>query len=133
MAETEETLDILFVASDEGLAEIYKLKLELDGYQVRVVGRPPAPSIDRPLPSLIFLDIGTLDQETTAFFRDLRANPLTRDLPVVVLTEYSDDELRKLGMKLGARDFLVRVPGSRTRPSWSYQLDELSATRAASL
>jgi DNA-binding response OmpR family regulator len=132
MAETDETLDILFVASDDGLAEIYKLKLELDGYQVRVVNRPPTPSIGRPLPNLVFLDINTVDQETTAFFRDLRVNALTRDLPVVVLTEYSEAELRKLGLKLGARDYVVRVPGSRTRPSWSYQLDELSAIRAAS-
>lgn len=133
MAETDEILDILFVASDEALADMYKLKLELDGYRVKVVSRQPTPGIYRPLPSLVFLDIKTVDQETTAFFSDLRANTLTRDVPVVVLTEYREDELRKRGLRLGARDYLVRVPGPRTRPSWSYQLDELSAIRAASL
>src|SRR5439155_1011573 len=32
-----ETLDVLYIAEDDALAEMYRLKLELDGYWVRVV------------------------------------------------------------------------------------------------
>jgi len=108
-----EILDILFVAEDEGLAEMYKLKLERDGYRVRVVSRQQTRNIRRPLPSLVFLDIKTVDRETPRFLSDLRSNPLTQQLPVVVLTEHREEELRARGVRLGARDYLVRVPSPR--------------------
>lgn len=108
-----EILDILFVAEDEGLAEMYKMKLELDGYRVRVVSRQQTRSICRPLPSLVFLDIKTVDRETPRFLSDLRSNSLMQDVPVVVLTEYREEELRERGVRLGARDYLVRLPSPR--------------------
>lgn len=107
-----EILDILFVAEDEGLAEMYKLKLELDGYRARVVSRQQTHSICEPVPSLVFLDIKRVDRETLRFLNDLRSNSLTQDVPVVVLTEYREEELRERGVRLGARDYLVRVPPS---------------------
>jgi two-component system, OmpR family, phosphate regulon response regulator PhoB len=115
MVEMEnEILDILFVAEDEALAEMYKQKLELDGYRVRVVSRQQTRSIGRPLPSLVYLDIKTVDLKTPRFLSDLRSNSLTKDLPVVVLTEYREEELRERGVRLGARDYLVRVPSPRS-------------------
>ena len=106
----KETLEILFVAEDEGLAEMYKLKLELDGYRVRVINRQQARSIGRPLPGLVFLDLKTVDRETSRFLNDLRSNSLSEAIPFVVLTEYREDELRERGVRLGARDYVVRVP-----------------------
>jgi DNA-binding response OmpR family regulator len=108
-----EILDILFVAEDEGLAEMYKLKLELDGYRARVVSRQETHSICEPLPSLVLLDIKRVDHETLKFLSDLRSNSLTKDVPAVVLTEYREEELRERGVRLGARDYLVRVPSPR--------------------
>jgi DNA-binding response OmpR family regulator len=108
----KETLEVLFVAEDEALAELYRLKLELDGYRVRVVSREQARSICRPLPGLVFLDLKTVDRETTMFLSDLRSNALTEAIPFVVLTEYREDELRELGVRLGARDYVLRVPRS---------------------
>jgi DNA-binding response OmpR family regulator len=107
----KETLEVLFVTEDEGLAEMYKLRLELDGYRVRVVSRQQAHSIWRPLPGLVFLDLKTVDRETSTFLSDLRSNSQTEAIPFVVLTEYREDELRERGVRLGARDYLVRVPG----------------------
>jgi len=105
-----EILDILLVAEDEGLAEMFKLKLELDGYRTRVVSRQETHSICEPLPNLVFLYIKRVDRETLRFLSDLRSNSLTQDVPVVVLTEYREEELRERGVRLGARDYLVRVP-----------------------
>jgi len=109
----DEILDILFVAEDEGLAEMYKLKLEMEGYRVRVVSRQQTRSIGRPVPSVVFVDIKTVDRETSRFLSDLRSNSLTKDLPVVLLTEYREEELRGRGVRLGARDYLVRVSRPR--------------------
>lgn len=108
-----EVLHILLIAEDEGLAEVYKLKLELDGYRVTVVDRKQTPNICRPFPSLIFVACGTVDREARRLLSDLRSNALTEHLPVVVLTELSEAELRERGVMLGARDYLVRAPHSR--------------------
>jgi DNA-binding response OmpR family regulator len=109
----KEILDILFVAEDEGLAEMYKLKLELDGYRARVVSRRQTRSLGRPLPSLVFLDLKRVDRETLRFLSELRSNSLMEGVPVVVLTDYRKEELRERGVRLGARDYVVRVPRPR--------------------
>src|SRR5437763_12665275 len=53
-----EAVDILFIADDPDLAEMYRLKLELDGYWVRVV-QPEAAVAEalRHRPELVFLDL----------------------------------------------------------------------------
>jgi len=55
----------------------------------------------------------------------LRANPETAAIPVIILTNYGEPELRQRGMKLGALEFLVK---SDTTPA---QLSE-SVERATS-
>src|SRR3989442_3122030 len=53
-----ETLDVLYIADDDGLAEMYRLKLELDGYWVRVVDLDNAVAETRARrPDIIFLEL----------------------------------------------------------------------------
>lgn len=109
----EDILDILFVGEDEGLAEMYRLKLELDGYRVRIINPQQTRSIGLPLPSLVFLEVKGVDREALRFLSDLRSNSLTKDLPVMMLTDCREEELRQRGVRLGARDYLVRVSSPR--------------------
>src|SRR2546430_15963179 len=53
-----ETLDVLYIAEDDALAEMYRLKLELDGYWVRVVDLDNAVAETRARrPDIIFLEL----------------------------------------------------------------------------
>src|SRR2546428_11467898 len=53
-----ETLDVLYVADNLALAEMYRLKLELDGYWVRVVDLDNAVGEARARrPDIIFLEL----------------------------------------------------------------------------
>ena len=53
-----ETLDVLYVAENLALAEMYRLKLELDGYWVRVVDLDSAVAEVRARrPDIVFLEL----------------------------------------------------------------------------
>jgi len=39
----------------------------------------------------------------------LRADPARADIPVIVLSNYGEPELRERGLKLGALEFLVKA------------------------
>ncbi len=77
-----ETLDVLYIADDDALADRYRLKLELDGYWVRAV------------------DLDNAVAETRA----RRPN-----LPAIILTGSRGQELRNQGAILCASDYVVRI------------------------
>lgn len=57
-------------------------------------------------PSLILLDVKLLGIGGHEVCRRLKADPLTRDIPVIFITASSDSRLEQLGLELGAVDYL---------------------------
>ncbi len=106
-----ETLEVLFIADDPDLAEMYRLKLELDGYWVRVVGADSAVAEARVRrPEIVFLDLPAGRPERLRILRDLRDAVHRPELPAVVLTAFRGQELENKGAILSACDYVVRVP-----------------------
>lgn len=104
-------LQLLLVEGDPELAEKYKLKLEMDGYCVTVVNNREAAvaALMESLPDLV-LDIRLPWPDGFEMLNHIRANKSTRDLPVVVLSNESKDELVRRGLQLGAREWVIRSP-----------------------
>jgi putative two-component system response regulator len=61
-----------------------------------------------PLPDLILLDIMMPGMDGYEVIRQLKANPLTRDIPVLFLTAKSEVEDERIGLELGAVDYLTK-------------------------
>src|SRR5574343_1099181 len=61
-----------------------------------------------PLPDLILLDIMMPGMDGYEVCRQLKADPLTRDIPVLFLTAKSEDSDEESGMALGAVDYLTK-------------------------
>jgi len=113
---TEDDVRVLFVEDDPSVAEMYKLKLELDGYAVEIAGdgvQAVAMAIGNP-PDIIFLDIRLPKMDGMGVLEALRQDERTRDVPVVILSNYSERELVERGLRLGALDYLVK---SQTTPA----------------
>jgi len=113
---TEDDVRVLFVEDDPSVAEMYKLKLELDGYAVEVAGdgiQAVAMATGNP-PDIIFLDIRLPKMDGMGVLEALRNDERTRDVPVVILSNYSERELVERGLRLGALDYLVK---SQTTPA----------------
>jgi len=107
---------VLFVEDDALVAQMYRLKLELDGYSVEVVvdGVAALEKARSMQPDIIFLDIRLPKLDGLSVLEKLRADPATEHLPVVILSNWNEKELVERGIKLGALDHMIK---SQTTPA----------------
>lgn len=107
---------MLFVEDDPMVAEMYRLKLELDGYQVTMAkdGEDGLELASRLEPDIIFLDIRLPKVGGLEVLEQLRSTNATRNTPVVILSNYGERELVERGLKLGALEYLIK---SQTTPA----------------
>ena len=107
---------VLFVEDDASVAQMYRLKLELDGYTVDVAGDGLS-ALERARsehPDIIFLDIGLPKLDGLSVLEQLRADLATAGIPVVILSNWNEKELVERGISLGALDHLIK---SQTTPA----------------
>jgi CheY-like chemotaxis protein len=106
-----EHVRVLFVEDDRSVAQMYRLKLELDGYQVDVAtdGEMAVEMATRDLPDIIFLDIRLPKLDGFGVLEALRSNSKTRKTRVVLLSNYSRREIGERAAKLGVLDHLVKT------------------------
>jgi len=119
LAADEDAVSVLFIEDDPRLAEMYRLKLEVDGYQVTIAGSEEG--IDCELPDLIYLDIRAPHRDRVRVLRRLRGDDTTRRVPVVILSDYREQELVEAGAELGMNDYVVR---STSLTSLTQRIDE---------
>jgi CheY-like chemotaxis protein len=115
-ATPDDDVRVLFVEDDPAVAQMYKLKLELDGYQVQVAvdGEAAIREATTAPPDIIFLDIRLPKLDGLAVLEALRQDTRTKQVPVVILSNYSEKELVERGLKLGALEYLIK---SQTTPA----------------
>jgi putative two-component system response regulator len=84
------------------LKDIYKVKVANHGdkgYRIATSENPP---------DLILLDVMMPDIDGYQVCRQLKANPATRDIPVIFLTAKSEDDEEQKGLELGAVDYITK-------------------------
>jgi DNA-binding response OmpR family regulator len=107
---------VLFVEDDPTVAQMYRLKLELDGYQVVMAkdGEEGLKLAAKLKPDIIFLDIRLPKLGGLDVLEQLRKANETKHTPVVILSNYGERELVERGLKLGALEYLIK---SQTTPA----------------
>ena len=119
----DETIRVLFIESDPAAAEMYRLKLELDGYQVSVFdsGDEAIHQASLAPPDMIYLDIRRHEVEGFATLQALRATEGTRNVPVIVLSDRSSSEMAERGFKADALDHVVRADPGPSALTWNVE------------
>lgn len=114
--EAEEEVRVLFVEDDAAVAEMYRLKLELDGYTVTIApdGEEGLKMAKESPPDILFLDIRLPKMDGFSVLESLRADATLKQIPVIILSNYGEAELVERGLKLGALDYLIKA---ETTPS----------------
>ena len=112
----DEVVRVLFIEDDPAVAEMYKLKLELDGYTVTVAkdGEEGLKIATDSPPDIIFLDTRLPKMDGFAVLERLRSAERTSEVPVIILSNYGERELVDRGLKLGALEYLIK---SQTTPA----------------
>lgn len=103
---------ILIVEDDENLVEMYKEKLKLEGFSVKVAldGKKALAKISQK-PDLILLDILMPGLNGFEVLKRIKANRELDEIPVIVLTNVgseSFDSDKNLAISLGAVDYMIK-------------------------
>src|SRR6185436_16481441 len=96
---------ILIVEDEKDLQEVLAYNLRQAGHVAIVVGsgREALTAVAEQRPVLMLLDVSGIE-----ICRRLKGEPLTRDLPIVMVTAKGDEVDRVVGFELGADDYVVK-------------------------
>ncbi|MBI2298835.1 MAG: response regulator [Armatimonadetes bacterium] len=102
------TSSVLIVDDDVTNRRVLESWLRREGYQTRsaVDGYQALLLVEQELPDLILLDVMMPGLDGFEVCRQLRERPVTRAVPIVMVTTLADRESRVRGLQAGADDFL---------------------------
>lgn len=89
---------------------VMKVKLAAARYEVLVAesGAQARKICIQEQPDLVLMDVMMPDADGVALCRDLKRDPLTQDIPIILFTALNDAEARLSGLQAGADDFLAK-------------------------
>lgn len=101
---------ILVVEDETITSDMLRRYFEIVGYEVinAMNGAAAIAKAEAEKPAIIILDINLPDIDGYEVCRRLRANALTKHIPIVFLTQKDDRRDRLAGLELGADDFLTK-------------------------
>ncbi len=111
----EEGKTILLVDDDLTLREMYEERLKTEGFIITQAsnGEEAIKLAKETKPQIILLDIMMPKVNGFDVLKNLKADPATKGIPVIVLSALIQDVDRSEGKKLGAVDYIVK---SETMP-----------------
>ena len=131
------TKPIVLVAEDDpDILLLITLTLEGDGYEV-VVARNGLEAYERALeraPHLILLDLMMPGMDGREVTRRLRAEPSTRDVPILIVTAFAEESRARPALDAGADAYLKKPfsPRDLLARTASLLLDRRPRSRLAS-
>jgi len=104
---------ILVVEDEREIQELIAYNLSKEGYRVTAVGtgEEALRAVGSAHPDLVLLDLMLPGVDGLEVARLLKADPATRDIPIIILTAKGEDTDVVTGLELGADDY-VRKPFS---------------------
>ena len=102
---------ILVVEDDPSLLDLYRLKLREEGYTVVTAtnGREGVEAALASQPELVLLHILMPEVDGYAALQQLKADPKTKKIPVIIFSNLSQNWEIEKGLKLGADDFVIKT------------------------
>ena len=100
----------LVIDDDPDMNEIVGAYVEMSGMAYRSApdARQGLAAIALALPDVVLLDVMLPDMDGFEVLRQLRGQPATRDLPVIMLTALRDPDSQRRGREAGANDYLSK-------------------------
>lgn len=110
---TEYTVTVLLVDDQEMIGEAVRRMLASEKDIKFYYCNDPAQAINKALevkPTVILQDLVMPEIDGLQLLRFFRANSLTRDIPMIVLSSKEEASLKAQAFSLGANDYVVKLP-----------------------
>ena len=103
---------IMIVEDDAFVMDIYETKLKKEGFDIILAsnGMEAMKKLENQdnIPDLILLDIVMPYMDGLEVLREIEKNISLKNIPVILLTNLSQKEEVEQGIKLGAKDYLIK-------------------------
>jgi DNA-binding response OmpR family regulator len=101
---------ILVVEDEQILAEMYKDKFEKEGFEIILAmdGKVGMDKMKKEKPNLVLLDILLPNENGIEFLKKQKEDPEVSSIPVIVFSNFDDQETRKQTLSLGAKEYLIK-------------------------
>lgn len=108
---TSQDPTVLLMDDDVLIGDLYRMALERAGYKVAVAsdGRTGLDMVRSIRPAVIFLDIRMPLMDGLEVLRTLGSAEATRNIPVIMLSNFDDARYVNESMRLGAKEYLVKA------------------------
>ncbi|KKQ41338.1 MAG: Two component transcriptional regulator, winged helix family [Candidatus Magasanikbacteria bacterium GW2011_GWA2_37_8] len=102
---------VFLVEDDAFLSDIYSKKFTMEGFKVVTAdnGEKGLADIKKKMPDIVLLDILLPKLDGFAVLEKLKADPATKDIPVILLTNLGQKDDVDKGLQGGAVDYLIKA------------------------
>ena len=103
-------MKVLFIDDDEDLITIFSTALVKEGFETvySLTGGEGIEKVKTERPDIILLDQVLPDMAGNDILKTLKADPTTKDIPIILLSNFSQNELVKGAIDQGAIDYLFK-------------------------
>jgi two-component system phosphate regulon response regulator PhoB len=101
---------VLIVEDESAIAELISLNLRHEGYEVKIAADAVVASdmVREVLPDLVILDWMIPGESGVNLAKRWRADPRTRELPIIMLTARGQESDKVVGLDAGADDYVTK-------------------------
>ena len=102
--------NILIVEDEKDIQELIRYNLSKEGYQVTSAdsGEEGLQAVQSLHPDLVILDLMLPGMDGMEVCRQMKKNPATADIPIIMLTAKGDESDIVAGLEMGADDYVTK-------------------------
>ena len=102
---------IAIIEDDSVINQMYRMKFEAAGFDVEVAdnGVRGVAMVADFKPDIILLDIGMPEMQGDEALAEIRKDPTSKDIPVIILTNLGEEEAPKTLRGLGIHSYIVKA------------------------
>lgn len=102
---------VLVVEDDTFLADVHKNKMAKEGFEVVIVsnGQEALKFLEKRKPDIILLDLIMPIMDGFETLKNIKENPKTKDIKVVILSNLSQEEDKQRLIDMGVSDYIVKA------------------------
>ncbi len=102
---------IAIIEDDQTISQMYRMKFEADGYDVRLAdnGKHGVELVKSFSPDIILLDIQMPEMDGAEALTEIRKHDWGKTVPVIILTNMGEEESPEALKKLGVESYIVKA------------------------